>query len=61
MNPLPIGLTNAERPAGDKPPSEPLAPLATDDYWHGPASAEAAYWRRRALDAEAKLASMGSP
>lgn len=53
----PIDLANAERPAGDRPPPEPVTwPRLPHDYWHGSAGGEVARLRARVLELEAEVA-----
>jgi len=58
MKPLPIGLTNAERPAGDKPPERHSSPTPVSEHWHGSAAGQVIYWRNRALKAEARVSGL---
>lgn len=56
-------LANVERDPEQRP--RPVVPVVPDleppegfGYWHGAAGADAAYWRRRALAAEALVAGL---
>jgi len=48
-------LVNAERPAGDKPETAAQSKPAQEPTWHGSATSQIEYWRRRALTAEARI------
>ena len=52
---------NVERPADQRPVAAlPIVPdlESTGEPWHGPAGAQAGYWRKRALAAEAHVAEL---
>ncbi len=52
----PVGLTTAELQRAAVAPARASTP---EGYWPGPATGAAAYWRRRALAAETRLAEIG--
>jgi len=59
-------LTNAERPAGDRPapaPSDNTSATSAnlEGYWYGSAAGEVARWRSRALAAEATVVELRRP